>query len=95
MEITEERLARIIADTITQAISERRSEIATTPHVCFCADPTERRQHQDEHEALRRVIKFLDRIEGTKWKTGAVLIGIIASAALIALWEGVTVTLRR
>lgn len=95
MDITKEELASIVSDVVTQCFAERRKEIAETPHHCFCSDPTDRRHHEEEHEALRRVIKMFDNWEKTRWKVFLIIAAVLSTALCYAVWDGIKISLRK
>ena len=76
--LTEEALARIVISAVLQANSERRKEDIS--HVCFCSIPQTKAQHDLEHEALRRFMKTMDRIEKTSWAFVLVVLTLIAGS---------------
>ena len=83
MNISEQRLAEIVGQAVSQALSERRQEVAT--HVCFCSDPQSKARHDEEHAIIRRVAVMLDRVDKTKWGFLLIAGGLIAGT----LWDAV------
>lgn len=93
IQTTRQELEQIVGDAVTQAISERRKEAAPTvptlPTVCFCSDPAAAARHSAEHEIMRRLGRFLDRVENAKWGFLMLVLAVIISGGFFALWEGI------
>ena len=77
-ELTEKQITEIVANALMQANSERRKE--DIQHVCFCSVPQTKAQHDLEHEALRRFMKTMDRIEKTSWAFVMIVLTLIAGS---------------
>lgn len=98
---TREELSQLIAESVAQAIAERREEVARmasdtpdNPQLCVCSEPENRRRHESEHEALRNFIRFLERLENAKWKAWLIVIGLILTAIGYSIFEGAKACLR-
>jgi len=94
LDISREELSGIMSEVVTKCLAERRKEIIE-PHHCFCADPMDRRQHEDEHEALRRVIKMFDNMESAKWKVFLAAGALLTTALCYAVWDGIKFSIKR
>ena len=78
MELTEKQITEIVVNAVLQANSERRKEDIS--HFCFCSEPQSKAKHDLEHEALRRFMKTMDRIEKTSWAFVMVVLTLIAGS---------------
>ena len=89
----EKKLATLIAEAVAQAISERRQEVLS--HTCICSDAISKSKHEADHEIIRRIGGFLDRVENAKWGFLFLVLGVLVSGGAYALWEGVKSVVKR
>lgn len=89
----EKKLAGLITDAVAQAIAERRQEIMN--HTCICADVISKAKHEADHEIIRRIGKFLDRVENAKWGFLFLVLGVLVSGGAYAFWEGIKSVVKR
>jgi hypothetical protein len=87
MQFDEKVLADLVKIAVSEAIAERRQEIPV--HTCICSDTIAKAKHEADHEIIRRIGKFLDRVENAKWSFFMLVITAAVSSAAYALWEGV------
>lgn len=89
---TRKILAELVVEAVTQAMSERRQEVQ---HSCICSDAISKSKHEADHEIIRRIGKFLDRVENAKWGFLMFVLAAIVSGGAYALWEGVKSVVRK
>lgn len=89
---TRKALAELVVEAVTQAMAERRQEVI---HSCICSDAVAKKRHEDDHEIIRRIGKFLDRVENAKWGFLMFVLAAIVSGGSYALWEGIKSVARK
>jgi hypothetical protein len=90
--ITEEALTLIVDKAVRGALERRIEDYVPFPevaHTCICSDVNSKSKHEADHEIIRRIGRFLDRVENAKWGFLIIVFGAIVSGGLYALWEGI------
>ena len=81
MSVDEETIKKIANQLASEIASELRRSV-DTPNICKqCTCERDKEMHEKHHQLIAKVIQFLDKIEGVKWRS----ISFVVSAIMLAM----------